>query len=164
MSAFKAVRRVFSATQTYQAPPEVVFPLLCPVREYEWIAEWDCDVVYSESGVAELGCVFRTDASTTRIGGEGEEVWVVSRYAPVEAIEFIKFAAGKFVVKYDIALALAGQAQTRATWTQTVTGLSAAGNGLISGRSEDDYAAVSRALEARMNHFLATGAAMPSGH
>ena len=39
------------------APPEVVFPLLCPVREYEWLEDWTCEMVFSESGVAEEDCV-----------------------------------------------------------------------------------------------------------
>src|SRR5208283_1284485 len=37
-----------------------VFPLLCPVREYEWFNDWKCTMVYSESGVAENNCVFYT--------------------------------------------------------------------------------------------------------
>jgi hypothetical protein len=155
---------VFSAVQTYQASPDAVFPLLCPVREYDWIPEWDCDIVYTDSGVAELGCIFRTPASTTRIAGAGEEVWVVSRYAPGEAIEFIKFAADLYVVKYDIALTADGPAATRTTWTQTVTGLSEEGNTMVRQRSADNYAAVMQALESKMNRFLATGAVQaPAG-
>jgi hypothetical protein len=161
MSAFQAERRVFSAVQTYQAPPAVVFPLLCPVREYDWIPDWDCEIVYTDSGVAELGCVFRTPASTTRIDGAGEEVWMVSRYTPAEAIEFVKFAADLYVVKYDIALTADGQDATRSTWTQTVTGLSEQGNRMVRARSADNYAVVMQALETRMNHFLATGSALP---
>ena len=43
------------------APPERVFPLLCPIKEYDWIPQWRCEMIYSKSGVAELGCVFKTD-------------------------------------------------------------------------------------------------------
>ncbi len=164
MSEFKAVRRIFTAVQTYNAVPETVFPLLCPVREYDWIPKWDCELLYTDSGVAELGCVFSTRTSTTRIGGDWEEVWVVSRYAPDEAIEFVKLAAGKYVVKYDISLVPKGEAETVATWTQTVTGLSEEGNRLIGERSEEEYADVARAIEVRMNHYLDTGAKMAAAH
>ncbi len=43
-------------TMTIAADAATIFPLLCPVREFDWIDVWSCDVVYSESGVAELGC------------------------------------------------------------------------------------------------------------
>ena len=45
------------------APVEEIFPLLCPVREYDWIPGWGCDVQFTESGVAEDLCVFSTDTS-----------------------------------------------------------------------------------------------------
>jgi hypothetical protein len=53
-----------------------VFPLLCPVREYEWIEPWSCDMVFSESGLAENNAVFRTHFPAQG----GEETWVVCRY------------------------------------------------------------------------------------
>ena len=49
------------------ATPDRVFPLLCPVREYEWIPGWECDVLHSVSGVAEEDCVFRTRFPGTAI-------------------------------------------------------------------------------------------------
>ncbi len=47
-------------TQHLDAPPELVFPLLCPVRETEWVIDWKPKVVFSESGLAEADCVFIT--------------------------------------------------------------------------------------------------------
>jgi len=46
--------------QQFQAPPGKVFPLLCPLREYEWIEGWQCEMLHSDSGIAEKNCVFRT--------------------------------------------------------------------------------------------------------
>lgn len=40
--------------------PEKVLPLLCPIREYEWIEIWECEMIHSNSGYAELDCVFKT--------------------------------------------------------------------------------------------------------
>ncbi len=78
------------STKTYsmllKGTPEQVFPLLCPVREYEWIDNWQCEVVYSDSGFAELDCVFKT-----RFPGDGpEDTWAVSRYEPPLLIEFVR--------------------------------------------------------------------------
>ena len=41
--------------------PEKIFPLLCPTCEYDWIDTWKCRMIYSDSGHAELDCVFKTD-------------------------------------------------------------------------------------------------------
>jgi hypothetical protein len=41
-------------------PPDLVFPLLCPVREYEWLDGWECEMIYSTSGIAEDSCIFKT--------------------------------------------------------------------------------------------------------
>lgn len=54
--------------------PERIFPLLCPVLEYDWVPGWECELVYTESGVAESGAVFRTE----RERDGGLDTWVVS--------------------------------------------------------------------------------------
>ncbi|MBT8224839.1 MAG: hypothetical protein HKP61_00485 [Dactylosporangium sp.] len=97
-----ALRRTFAIDLTFAGTPEQVFPLLCPVREYDWIPGWSCAMVYSESGVAELGCVFRTGPDA------GNEVWTVSRYEPNQAIEFVRVIADTWVVLMRLALAPAG--------------------------------------------------------
>jgi hypothetical protein len=74
---FTAVREAKSGTQRLVATPEKVFPLLCPTREYDWIEHWRCQMVHSESGFAELDCVFTTDFPHV-----GDETWVVSVYRP----------------------------------------------------------------------------------
>ena len=43
---FKSIRVVKSYTMNVFAAPAEVFPLLCPVREYEWIEPWSCAMVF----------------------------------------------------------------------------------------------------------------------
>jgi len=83
----KGERVVFKGEQSYSFPPEDVFPMLCPVREYEYIPRWECDLVYLDSGLAELGGVF-----TTQFPGDGEQkdVWVISRHEKNQSIEFVR--------------------------------------------------------------------------
>ena len=50
-----ALSRSYATELHFDAPPDRVFPLLCPVREYDWIDGWECRMVYAETGVAELG-------------------------------------------------------------------------------------------------------------
>ena len=81
------------------AAAEQIFPLLCPVREYDWIDGWSCDLIYSESGVAENNCIFKTASEA-----EGEMTWTVSRYEPDRAIEFVIISTDIFILKLDLAL------------------------------------------------------------
>jgi hypothetical protein len=50
-------RIIRSYTQHIEARPEDVFPLLCPVREADWLAGWmdGLEMVHSGSGLAEDG-------------------------------------------------------------------------------------------------------------
>jgi hypothetical protein len=54
------VRVTRTYTQRLQAPPERVFPLLCPVREADWLERWDPAFVVTASGFVEPDCVFVT--------------------------------------------------------------------------------------------------------
>ena len=73
MSTFKAKRVTREFVQEVPVPAAKIFPLLCPVREYDWIDGWECEMIYSESGVAENNCIFKTDFMD-----RGEDLWVVS--------------------------------------------------------------------------------------
>ena len=42
-------------------PPGIVWPQLCPTREYELDRALECELVRSTSGYNGLDCVFRTD-------------------------------------------------------------------------------------------------------
>ncbi len=57
------LRKIKAHTILLEAAPETVFPLLCPVREYDWIESWHCRMVYSKSGFAEQDCIFQTNSA-----------------------------------------------------------------------------------------------------
>lgn len=65
------ITRPYRARRTYTqrlvGAPDTVFPLLCPVREADWIEGWDPVWVASNSGVAEPDCVFVTQAASTDV-------------------------------------------------------------------------------------------------
>ena len=44
---FTARRIIHTYRQTIDATPEKVFPLLCPVREAEWLDGWQYAMIYS---------------------------------------------------------------------------------------------------------------------
>jgi hypothetical protein len=72
---FKAKRHFVSRNLHLESTPEKIFPLLCPTKEYDWIETWKCDLIFSESGFAELDCVFNT-----HFEGDVKETWVVDKY------------------------------------------------------------------------------------
>jgi hypothetical protein len=119
------------------------------VREYDWIDHWRCEVLRSESGVNELGCVFRTD-----FPGEGPEVWLTSRYEPCGRLEFVRTGRDR-VIHFVIGLAPDG-AGTRLTWTHHVTALTEAGNDGLSAKRAA-FAAQMALLERMLGHYLETG-------
>jgi hypothetical protein len=145
-TGFRAKRLVSTYAGQVSAAPEAVFPLLCPVREYEWLDGWRCEMLYSDSGVAEEDCVFRTMSS-------GPATWSVSRYEPPRRIEYLTFVPDQTVTRLSITLERV-EGGTKLHWKRVFTGLSDAANeGLASlWNSERD-----RELTRRLKHFLKTG-------
>jgi hypothetical protein len=52
---FNAKRVTKTHKQINIGSPEVVFPLLCPVREGDWLENWSHNTIFSKSGFAEEG-------------------------------------------------------------------------------------------------------------
>ena len=153
MNQFCAERAIKRYTMNLCAPPADVFPLLCPVREYEWIEPWRCDMLFSTGGAAENNAVFTTDFPNQG----GAETWVVCRYEPDRAIEFIRVACGFKVNRLDIALRPA-TAGALVDWTNTYTGLSEAGNQWIRELTDESFRTEKTVIEKMLNHYLKTGA------
>ena len=116
-------RRCWEDRMTMPARPERVFPLLCPVREFDWIPHWTCEMIHSESGVAEDGCVFQTD-----FPWDGRMTWVVSVYEPPERIEFTCVAPDLMVMRLKIRLEPDGADRTTIHWRREFLSLTEAGD------------------------------------
>jgi hypothetical protein len=110
-------------------------------------------MIYSETGAAENNGIFFTDFHQDR----RSEWWVVSRYEPCRAIEFIRLAPGVRISRLDIHLAADGPEQSIATWTQTMTALSPEGNAYIDCYGDSSYSQEISVLEKLLNHYLQTG-------
>lgn len=152
------LRKHFSRSQHVKAPPDDVFPLLCPVREYDWIPGWDCRLVYTASGVAEPGCVFQTD----READGGLDTWVVSRHEPCARVGFVRINALR-AMQYDIRLEARPDGSTILVWEQVVTALSDEGDRHVAALRESDFAATIDKLEELLNRYLQGQPAMETG-
>jgi hypothetical protein len=147
-------RTVRSFTQRILAWPQVVFPLLCPVREQEWLEGFEAELIYSKSGVIETGCVFRT-----RNPGEPESIWMVTRHdREAGAVEFVRVTAGLVATCLLITLETNSDGSTAVHVTYTFTPLSAEGVTLVRERhSETSFQQAMEWWERSMNHFIETG-------
>jgi hypothetical protein len=143
-----------SYTQSLLAPPEAVFPLLCPVREVDWIADWDPLLVVSTSGVAEDDCVFVTPSEPA------DTIWYVTDYEPKKGfIAFVRVTPGLTATRLSIRLAkVPGGSTARITYTQTSLG--ADGDAVVDGFTEAAFTDFMQIWEKRINHYLTTGACL----
>jgi hypothetical protein len=148
-----AVRKSLEISYEVSAEPEAVFPLLCPVREYEWLDGWACEMVYSQSGVAELGCIFKTRF------GEVPETWHVNLYEPPRLVEYLVFAPDTLITRLSIELARSGEGRTQLRWRRLFTSLSPTGQARANAWTSERE----RELGIRLEHFLKTGEMLKKG-
>jgi len=154
MTAARRVTHEF--TQTNDAPPETVFPLLCPVREADWVPGWQYTMIYSKSGVAEAGCVF-----TTPNDDGTQTTWLVTEYDPEKfRIGFAWVNAGQVAAQIEIALKKNSRGTTTAVIRYTYTGLSASGNKEVKRYDKKWFEQKMQGWEAAINHYLRTGKAI----
>lgn len=146
-------RKSHSYTQSLNAAPEKVFPLLCPVREKDWVKGWDPLMVLSNSGAAEIDCVFVTP------GTSEDTIWVITHHEPEEfRLEMLMITPHRTASKLEIGLSEAGPGKTAALVTYTHTSLGPEGDKYLGDFTEDWYQQFMEHWEAELNHFLTTGA------
>ena len=151
-----AKRFSHSGSVSVNASPDRVFPLLCPVREYEWIDGWDCRLIYSESGLVEEGCIF-----STHFPDDGPTLWVTTLHDPVtRRVEFVRFTPELKVLRMQLRVDEGGAGISSLTIRYTLTALSGEGNSLV-----DRLAATGGSyfeqhihrIGTLLNHFLTRG-------
>jgi hypothetical protein len=152
-AVFDAKRVTRSYRQAINAAPEVVFPLLCPVRESEWLEGWCFTMIYSRSGLAEEGAVFSTPQE-----GEADTVWVVTRHDPQRReVQFARFTHKSRVCVLNIAVHQAEERRSHVDIDYTFTAIAPGGNAFVEAYTEADFLAAVTFWERSMNHFLERG-------
>jgi len=143
-------------TQRLMGNPAAVFPLLCPVRECDWIEGWNPIEVISSSGVAETDCIFVTAAQPA------DAIWFITRHEAENGfVEMVKVSPSVTVCKISIQLTpVATGSEARVTYTHTSLGPE--GDAFIERFSESYYQQFMREWETRLNHYLATGKILSS--
>lgn len=130
-----------------------VFPLLCPVRETDWLDGWDYTMVHSDSGFIEQNCVF-----TTPHHGESDTVWHVTQYDRESCrIEFLRVTPTENVVRINIELEELDSTETRTHITYQYTALNKEQNRFIEDDLERSFLDSMMWWEKAINHYLKTG-------
>ena len=145
-------------TQRLAALPAAVFPLLCPVREADWIDGWSPLLVLSHSGLAEPDCVFVTDSRPY------DAVWFITRHEPERGfVEMIKVTPDVTASKVTIQVRAAG-AGSEADVTYSHTSLGPQGDLFVASFTAEFYVQFMREWEDRINHYLTHGTALRAGN
>ena len=148
MSAL-ALRLVRSFVQDIQAPPEAVFPLLCPEREKEWLPGWDARMIHSASGFAERGAVFETTHAN------GRTLWLVAEYDPPRRIAFARWQPDGLVVHIEIILARRHTGGTAVGICYTSTATNESGARALAVMGEDAWLKNMSEWQTHMNAWFA---------
>jgi hypothetical protein len=155
-----ANRRVYCThASEIHAPAGKVFPLLCPVKEYDWIDGWDCRLVFTGSGTNEEGCIFTEGIMGPVLAGSPvSSTWITNRYDEENHhIQFVIFVHGMAVIRYDVALMDRDNGLTRVEMKFEITAM----NDKIGRLSDEEIRArlmsVVTFLTQALKHYCETG-------
>ncbi len=145
------LRAARTYVQRLVAGPEKVFPLLCPVREADWIEDWDPLAVFTNSGIAEQDCVFIT------AGQPNNAIWYITRLEPENGfVEMLKITPGVTACKLTIQLrAVPGGSEAEVTYSHTSLGPQ--GDAFVASFTEEYYREFMREWEEQINYYLRHG-------
>lgn len=156
MNIKKPNRKKRSYVQQLDARPEEVFPLLCPVREVDWVPGWLPEQVISGSGVCEHDCIFITPPEDP--SEPASAVWVVTKHDSENfRLEMYKVTPGHTVSKLEIALESRSNARTAAHVSYELTAIGDRGERFMENFTEAWYEDFMLEWERQLNHYLDTG-------
>jgi hypothetical protein len=120
MNGFRAKRIVCSVNETIKAPLDKIFPLLCPVEESKWINNWEYQLICSDSGVNEKGCIFIEEISGPVLFGLPVKTkWITTLHEPNTRIQFVLVSEEMSIIIFDIELSDQGNDSSSAQFRFT---------------------------------------------
>ncbi|MDF2631901.1 MAG: hypothetical protein K0Q85_497 [Caproiciproducens sp.] len=152
---FKGKRIIKRHSMVIGAAVDIVHPLLCPEREKDWIDGWSYEMIYSQSGFAEHGCVWKTNFPE-----EGEAIWIMVRNNPPREAAYIKYVPGVMIGELAFMLQNTESKGTTIDVTYTFTGLTEQGNKLIDTILSESLEQKLLGLERALDYYLRTGSVL----
>jgi hypothetical protein len=118
--AFEAQRISRSAVITLNSTIENVFPLFGPVREKDWAAGWEPEIIFPQDEDVALHMIFKTKS---RFQNENDYTWIITQFNPEKyLIEYTVSTTDR--VWFITVQCEANKSKTNATISYTFTGLS----------------------------------------
>lgn len=159
-STFKSKRISKTSRIILNALLNRVFPLFGPIKEKEWAAGWEPQILYSTTEMEER-LVFQTQSPH---GPEPVFTWTISRYQPDQAfIEYTVFTSERLWWITIQCREGNGGGTTAAEITYTYTGLNEKGNAINEIALAAMYRRDLKDWEEAINHYLETGARLEQG-
>lgn len=149
------LRIIDQITIELEADAKTVFPLLCPVKEVDWIDGWEdvCTLVYTDSGIAEEACIFETD-----IPLEGKALWICSDYdAKNTQIEYIKHLFGKAIIKWRMIVRDLPGGRSAIHSVYVATSLGKEGKAYVKSMGDKGATELLTGLQERVNYYVTHG-------
>jgi len=141
-----------TASFLVNAEIENAFPLFGPIREKEWAAGWEPQIIYSQSREVEAHMIFKTAASNPE---EKEYLWVVTQYRPADF--FIEYKVSTHQRIWFITVICKPQEdKTLVSVTYSYTGLTEGGNNLNKLALEKMFAHNLKDWEEAINYYITT--------
>ncbi len=110
------------------------FALACPVAELLWIDDWKFDLVYSESGKNETGCVFLEFSSGLSMlrSPSAHTYWYTTLYdAEQYHFDAIWVTRDLLIARWEVTMAELGGGQVQVNWKLRYSSLGAEGSCII---------------------------------
>jgi len=150
---FKSERIQKSASFVVRAPLEKAFPLFGPIREKEWAAGWEPQIIFSIDPEVEEHMIFKTAGGHP---GESEYLWALTQFRPDESLVEYTVSTSNRVWFITVKCKPNGN-YTNVTVTYSYTGLTEHGNQLNKIALDKMFAHNLRDWEEAINYYLATG-------
>ncbi|PKK89775.1 MAG: hypothetical protein CVV64_12680 [Candidatus Wallbacteria bacterium HGW-Wallbacteria-1] len=146
----KSIKATRTYTQKMKSSAKRVFPLLCPVRELEWVQEWPLEKVFTKSGYAEEDCVF-----LTRTESRERAIWYITRHEPENYfLEMVKITPSETGCKFQIKLEETGADTCDSTITYTYVALTPKGKEFVESFTDENYQRFMKKWEKMLNNYL----------
>jgi len=154
---FKAERISKTATIILNGNIKDVFLLFDAFEERKWESDWDLILIYPDTEVIDEGTTFKTEG---REHGEGEFLWIVSKFQPENyLIQYLVSTPNRYWTITVKCKPLENN-KTKAEVTYSFTGLNEKGNEINKSSLERMYAHNLKDWEEAINYYLKYGKAL----
>jgi hypothetical protein len=152
MKIIQPIRQTHRCTQVWKGAKDEVFPLLCPVKEKDWVPGWSPKLVISNSGVIEQASLF------IEADRPNDAIWVVSKHDPVNfEVAMYRIVPGVLVGRFEITLDHEDTNTTSAHILYEQTALGKDGENIVNEFTDESFAQFMDEFTRAINHYLTTG-------